>query len=60
VTSIKKNIGDAVKAGEVIATIDDTSARIELKKAQNSLSQAIANYSIKVKPLSALEKQQIE
>jgi multidrug resistance efflux pump len=60
VTSIKKNIGDPVKSWEVIATIDETSARIELQKARNSLSQAIANYSIKVKPLSALEKQQIE
>lgn len=60
VTSIKKNIGDPVKTGEIIATIDDTSARIELQKARNSLSQAIANYSIKVKPLSRLEIQQIE
>ncbi len=60
ITGIKKNIGDTVKTGEVIAIIDETNARIDLQKARNTLSQAIANYSIKVKPLSALEKEQIE
>ncbi len=44
----------------MIATIDDTNARVDLEKAKNALSQAIANYSIKVKPLTDLEKQQIE
>lgn len=60
ITSIKKNIGDVVKAGEVIATVDNAQARVDVQKAQNSLSQAMMNYSIKVKPLSELEKQQIE
>lgn len=60
VKTIKKHIGDTVKAGEVIATIDDSSARIDLQKARNSLSQAMQNYSIKVHPLSDLEKEQIE
>lgn len=60
ITNIKKNIGDTVKAGEIIATIDDTSARVDLQKAKNSLSQALANYAIKVRPLTDLEKKQIE
>ncbi len=60
ITKIKKNIGDAVKEWEIIASIDDTNERVNLEKAKNALSQAIANYSIKVKPLSDLEKQQIE
>ncbi len=60
ITAIKKNVGDTVKAGEVIATVDDAQARVDVQKAKNSLSQAMMNYSIKVKPLSELEKQQIE
>lgn len=60
ITAIKKNVGDTVKAGEVIATVDDAQARVDVQKARNSLSQAMMNYSIKVQPLSDLEKQQIE
>lgn len=60
VTKLNKNIGDTVKAGEVIAIIDGSDTRVEVQKAKNSLAQAMANYSIKVQPLSDLEKQQIE
>lgn len=49
-----------MKTGEIIGSVDSSSARIDLQKAQNSLAQAIANYEIKVEPLSDLEKQQIE
>lgn len=60
ITSIKKNIGDTVKVWEIVGTVDSAAASIDLRKAQNSLAQAMANYSIKVKPLSELEKEQIE
>lgn len=60
ITSIKKNIGDTVKIGDVIWIVDDSQARVDLQKAQNSLSQAMINYSLKVQPLSDIEKQQIE
>ena len=49
-----------MKTGEIIGTIDSTSQTIDLQKAKNALSQAEANYSIKVQPLSDLQKQQIE
>ncbi|MDB4984461.1 MAG: family efflux transporter subunit, HlyD family secretion protein [Patescibacteria group bacterium] len=39
-TSLRVQAGDSVRAGQVIASIDDTSAAISLKQAQNSLAKA--------------------
>lgn len=60
IKSITKNIGDKVTQWELIATVDSAAYQTSLRKAQNSLNQAIASYNSKVKPLSDLQIQQIK
>lgn len=45
VTSIKVDIGTPVKTGDVLFTIDDATARLQLKQSQASLNSANATYS---------------
>lgn len=59
IKSITKNIGDKVTQWELIATVDSAVYQTSVRKAQNSLNQAIASYNSKVKPLSDLQIQQI-
>ena len=45
VTSVKVDIGSQVKKGDVLFTIDDTTAQLQLRQAKASLNSAGANYS---------------
>ena len=45
VTSINKEIGDSVKAGEVLLTIDSISYALDVKRLEGVLAQAKANFS---------------
>lgn len=40
VTSVKVKVGDKVKAGQVVATLDDSSTQAQLQQAEAGLSQA--------------------
>lgn len=59
IQSINKQIWDKVSKWEIIWILDSSDLQAEVRKATNSLNQAIANYNTKVKPLSTLEIQQI-
>ncbi|MGB5823993.1 MAG: efflux RND transporter periplasmic adaptor subunit [Proteocatella sp.] len=45
VTSVNVDIGTPVKTGQVLFTIDDTTAKLQLKQSQASFNSANANYS---------------
>ncbi len=45
ITAVKAKVGQLLKAGDVIATVDQRTAKISLTQAQASLSSAQANYS---------------
>lgn len=45
VTAVKADIGSEVQKGDTLFTIDDTTAKLQLKQAQASLNSANANYS---------------
>lgn len=59
IKSILKRIGEKVVQWELLASIDQTAALTDLRRAQNALQQSILSYNTKVKPLSALELEQI-
>lgn len=44
VTSVRVNVGDTVKKGQVLASIDSRSALVSLKQAEASLASAKASY----------------
>jgi HlyD family secretion protein len=60
ITSIRVNIGDRVKAGQVLATLDDSDARIQLQHAQANLLAAKAQWAEATKGKTAAEIKALE
>lgn len=56
VTSIKVKVGQTVKAGQVLATVDDTSAEQSLRTTRASLASAQAALSQKLNGYTAVQK----
>ncbi|MFM1653822.1 efflux RND transporter periplasmic adaptor subunit [Brevibacillus sp. B_LB10_24] len=60
ITAIHVQVGDQVKAGQVLAALDDSSAQIQMKAAQANLSSALAKLAEAKKPKTASEMRALE
>ncbi|WP_019121787.1 efflux RND transporter periplasmic adaptor subunit [Brevibacillus massiliensis] len=60
ITAIHVQVGDQVKAGQVLAVLDDSSAQIQLKAAEANLSSALAKLAEAKKPKTASEMRALE
>jgi multidrug efflux pump subunit AcrA (membrane-fusion protein) len=59
IKQVFKHIGDSVTPGEAIAQIDDQQLRLDVQKAQNSLTQSELSYSKNMNPLSSAQREQL-
>jgi HlyD family secretion protein len=55
IKSIRVNVGDRVKAGQVLAELDDSEARLQVKNAEANLLSAKAHLAEVTKPKTAAE-----
>ncbi|NGQ94924.1 efflux RND transporter periplasmic adaptor subunit [Brevibacillus sp. SYP-B805] len=60
ITALYVKVGDHVKAGQVLATLDDTKAKVQLKEAEANLASARAKLAEATKKKTAAEMKTLE